>query len=138
MVPSKVDATLAPRGHAAMTLIKLVSQDEAASWDRKAKGYNQRKHAYAEAMIAEAEKVIPNLSKHIMYRQEASPRTFERYAWTTDGSIYGSTWDSHHPPLKSPVPNLYLAGASVFPGPGVEAVVISGVLAANEIFSKQR
>ena len=137
MVPSKVDATLAPRGHAAMTLIKLVSQDEAVSWDRKAKGYNQRKHAFAEAMISEAEKVIPNLSRHIVYRQEASPRTFERYAWTTDGSIYGSTWDSHHPPLKSPVPNLYLAGASVFPGPGVEAVVISGVLAANEIFSKQ-
>jgi phytoene dehydrogenase-like protein len=137
MIPSKVDPTLAPRGHAAMTLIKLIPQDEAASWDRKTKGYNQRKHAYAEAMIAEAEKVIPNLSKHIVYRQDASPRTFERYAWTTDGSIYGSTWDSHHPPLKSPVPNLYLAGASVFPGPGVEAVVISGVLAANEIFSKQ-
>ena len=137
MIPSKADPTLAPLGHAAMTLIKLIPQDEAASWDRKAKGYNQRKHAYADAMIAEAEKVIPNLSRHIVYRQAASQRTFERYAWTTDGSIYGSTWDSHHPPLKSPVPNLYLAGAGVFPGPGVEAVVISGVLAANEIFSKQ-
>lgn len=137
MIPSKADPTLAPRGHSAMTLIKLIPQGEAASWDRKAKGYNQRKHAFADAMIAEAEKVIPNLSRHIVYRQEASPRTFERYAWTTDGSIYGSSWDSHQPPLKSPVPNLYLAGAGVFPGPGVEAVVISGALAADEIFSKQ-
>jgi all-trans-retinol 13,14-reductase len=137
MNPSKVDPTLAPQGHAAMTLIKLIPQDEAASWDRKAKGYCQRKHTYADAMVAEAEKVIPNLGKHIIYRQEASPRTFERYTWATAGSIYGATWDSHRPPLKSPVPNLYLVGAGVFPGPGVEAVVISGTLAADEIFSKQ-
>jgi all-trans-retinol 13,14-reductase len=137
MIPSQADPTLAPCGHTAMTLIKLIPQDEAAGWDRKLKGYNQRKHSYADGMIAEAEKVIPDLSRHIVYRQEASPRTFERYAWTTGGSIYGTTWSSGHPPLKSPVPNLYLAGSSVFPGPGVEAVVISGALAANEIFSKQ-
>ncbi len=136
MIPSKVDPTLAPRGHAAVTLIKLISQNEAAGWDRKAKGYNQRKRAYADEMIAAAEKAIPDLSRHIVYRQEASPRTFERYAWTTAGSIYGPAWDSHHPPLKSPVPNLYLAGSSVFPGPGVEAVVISGALAADAIYNK--
>ena len=138
MIPSKADASLAPRGGASMTLIKLVPQDETAGWDRKAKGYNERKHLYADGMIAEVEKVIPGLSKHIVYRQESSPRTFERYAWTTSGSIYGSSWDSPHPPIKSPVPNLYLAGSGVFPGPGVEAVVISGALAASEIYSKDK
>lgn len=135
MVPSKVDDSLAPKGHASVTLIKLIPQCEAAGWDRKAKGYSARKRAYADEMIVRAEKLIPNLSEHIVYRQEASPPTFERYAWTDRGSIYGPTWDSPHPPLKSPVPGLYLAGSGVFPGPGIEAVVISGTLAADAIYS---
>lgn len=135
MVPSKVDDSLAPEGHASITLIRLIPQRKAADWDRSAKGYPARKRAYADEMIAQAEKLIPGLNEHIVYRQEASPRTFERYAWTTAGSIYGPTWDSSRPPLKSPVPGLYLAGSGVFPGPGIEAVVISGVLAAGAIFS---
>jgi phytoene dehydrogenase-like protein/intracellular septation protein A len=134
MIPSKVDPSLAPEGHSAITLITLIPQKEAANWDRKAKGYTKRKRAFGDELIARAEKVIPGLSQHIVYRQEASPRTFERYAWTTAGSIYGPTWDSFRPPLKSPIPGLYLAGAGVFPGPGIEAVVISGVLAADTIF----
>lgn len=138
MVPSRVDNTLAPSGHAALTLIKLLPQAEAATWERTATGYNARKRAYADAMIAEAETLIPGLRDHIVYRQEASPRTFERYAWTTAGSIYGPTWDSPHPPLKSPVPGLYLTGAGVFPGPGIEAVAISGTLAADAIYPDPR
>jgi hypothetical protein len=35
--------------------------------------------------------------------------------------------------VKSPVEGLALAGSGVFPGAGVEAVVISGTLAADAI-----
>ena len=136
MIPSLVDDSLAPAGHSSITLISLMPQEEAASWDRTAKGYAQRKRAYADQLIAQAEEVIPGLSAHITYRQEASPRTFERYAWTTGGSIYGPSWNSLRPPLKSPVPGLYLAGSGVFPGPGIEAVVISGVMAADAIWPR--
>ena len=87
-----------------------------------------------DELIARAEKIIPGLSEHIVYRQDASPRTFERYAWTSDGSIYGPSWDSFRPHLKTPIPNLYLTGAGVWPGPGIEAVVISGLAAANAIY----
>ncbi len=134
MIPSKADPSLAPRGHAAITLITLIPQSETASWQRKTKGYQARKRAFGDALIARAEKLIPGLSQHIIYRQEGSPRTFERYAWTTDGSIYGPALDAWRPPMKSPIPGLYLAGSGVFPGPGIEAVVISGVLAADTIY----
>ncbi len=134
IIPSKADPSLAPDGHAAITLIHLIPQEEAATWDRKAKGYTRRKRAYGDELIARAEKVIPGLSQHIVYRQEGSPRTFERYAWTTAGAIYGVNWDSPKPPMKTPIPRLYLAGAGVFPGPGVEAVVISGVMVADKIY----
>jgi len=135
MLPSKVDDSLAPPGHAALTLIKLSPQAEAIRWDRKASDYKTRKKAYADELITQAEKLIPDLREHIIYQQAATPPTFERYAWTDAGSIYGPTWDSSRPPLKSPIPGLYLAGSGVFPGPGIEAVVISGTLAADAIYA---
>ena len=69
-----------------------------------------------------------------MCRSVGIPARTVTNAWTTGGSIYGPTWDSFRPPLKSPIANLYLAGSGVWPGPGIEAVVISGVLAADAIF----
>lgn len=134
MIPSRADPSLAPDGCSAMTLINLISQDEAVTWDRKAGGYNQRKHVLGDTLIDRAEKVIPDLRRHIIYRQEGAPPTFARYAWTTGGAIYGPKWAASRPPIKSPVPGLYLAGAGVFPGPGVEAVVISGTLTADTVY----
>jgi phytoene dehydrogenase-like protein/uncharacterized membrane protein len=134
MIPSKADPSLAPPGHAAMTLLRLVPQREVASWDREAPNYAQRKRELGDELIARAERVIPKLREHIVYRQEGAPTTFARFAWTTGGSIYGPVRNSNRPTAKSPLPGLYLAGSGVFPGAGIEAVVISGTLAADAIY----
>ncbi|HZN94017.1 MAG TPA: FAD-dependent oxidoreductase, partial [Myxococcales bacterium] len=63
----------------------------------------------------------------------ASPATFARYAWTSDGAIYGLEVQGWRPPARLPVSGAYLAGAGVFPGPGVESAVLSGALAAAAI-----
>ena len=89
MIPSNVDATLAPLGHASVSLLKLLPQSDFASWDRKSPTYLERKRKVADEMIASAAEVIPGLQQHITYRQEGTPATFARYAWTTNGSIYG-------------------------------------------------
>ncbi len=132
MIPSRVDPGLAPPGHAAVTLLTLVPRDDAGSWDRSAPEYRERKRAFGDRLLALAERAILGLAEHIVFREEASPATFARYAWTTGGAIYGPAgpW---RPPAKSPVPGLYLAGAGVFPGSGIEAVVISGTLAADAV-----
>jgi phytoene dehydrogenase-like protein/intracellular septation protein A len=136
MVPSKVDASLAPAGHASVTLLKLLPETEFAQWDRKAAGYSQRKHQFAERMIASAEEIIPGLRQHITYRQEGSPATFARYAWTTHGSIYGPATGQKRLTIKTPIRNLYVTGAGVMGG-GVEAAVIAGIHAANEIYKER-
>jgi phytoene dehydrogenase-like protein len=64
-------------------------------------------------------RAIPDLARHIVYRQEGSPATFARYAWTTGGAIYGLAAGAWRPPAKSPVEGLVLAGAGAFPGAGV-------------------
>lgn len=131
-IPSRVDPSLAPAGHASITLIALVPAAEALTWDRKAPGYGDRKRARGDQLVRMAERALPGLSAHIVYRQDGTPATFARYAWTTGGSIYGPAV-GQWAPAKSPVEGLVLAGAGVFPGAGVEAVVISGTLAADAL-----
>ncbi len=82
-------------------------------------------------MIAAAEQIIPDLGKHIVFREDASPATFERYVWSDGGCIYGPALAADLPPAKTPVRGLVLAGSGTFPGAGVEAVMISGTIAAD-------
>ena len=133
MIPSLADPSLAPAGHSSVTLIKLIQQPQATEWDRRAPDYLQRKRAYGDQMLASAEQVIPGLREHIVYRQDATPATFSRYTGATDGSIYGFSNPSMlGATVKTPVERLYMTGSGVA-GPGVEAVVISGMKVANEI-----
>jgi all-trans-retinol 13,14-reductase len=37
------------------------------------------------------------------------------------------------PYFKTPIKGLYLASASTFPGGGIEGVIISGMICANDI-----
>jgi phytoene dehydrogenase-like protein len=131
--PSLADPSLAPAGHASMTLVSLVPAREAATWDRRAPGYARRKRAAGDALVDLAERVVPGLRERIVYRQDASPPTFARYAWTTGGAIYGARSGAWRPAARSPIEGLVLAGAGVFPGAGVEAAVISGTLAADAL-----
>jgi len=132
-IPSKVDPSLAPPGHASVTLLTLIPSTEAATWDRKTPGYAARRRAMGDRILRLAECVLPGLTARIVYRQDGSPATFARYAWTTRGAIYGPAVGQWRPPARSPVESLVVAGAGVFPGAGVEAVVISGTLAADAL-----
>ena len=134
-VPSVHDRSLAPAGHAAVTLLRLAPAD--AGWNRADPAYKARKRAEGDAMVAVAARLIPDLERHITTRQEASAATFTRYAHTSAGSIYGIAPDQQRLTRRSPIPGLCLTGAGVFPGPGVEACVISGRLAAEALLGKE-
>ncbi len=133
MIPSNVDSTLAPTGHASVTLLKLLPEADFATWDRKSPDYTKRKRAYADEMIASAAEIIPGLQQHITYRQEGTPATFARYANTTNGSIYGPAAGQKRLTIKTPIKNLYVTGSGVMGG-GIEAAAIAGIHAANEIY----
>jgi phytoene dehydrogenase-like protein len=133
MIPSNVDSSLAPTGHATVTLLRLLPEKDSAKWDRKSPGYAERKRVYADEMIASAAEIIPGLQQHITYRQEGTPATFARFAWTTNGSIYGPAAGQKRLTIKTPIKNLYVAGSGVMGG-GVEAAAIAGIHAANEIY----
>jgi phytoene dehydrogenase-like protein len=128
--PSKVDSTLAPPGHSAIELMRLVPADTTGDWDRKSPAYRLRKRKACDALIDAAAEALPGLRDHIVYRQDGTPATVERYAWTTGGSIYGPKLGSGLD-AKTAIAGLVLAGSGVFPGAGVEAAAISGMIAAD-------
>ncbi|WP_316207139.1 MULTISPECIES: NAD(P)/FAD-dependent oxidoreductase [unclassified Bradyrhizobium] len=144
-VMSKLDPSAAPEGHATMTLISLMSNQEAETWFpvqggddwkewRRSGDYAARKQALGDRMIAAAETVIPGLSQHIVYRTDASPVTYARYDWSSTGAIYGASGAGRLKGAKSPLRNLVIAGGGNA-GAGVEAVVISGAEAAEALVS---
>jgi phytoene dehydrogenase-like protein len=134
--PSAIDPTLAPPSCAAVTLLCLLSQEDSAEWfggDRG--GYAARKEAFTERLLAIVEDIAPGFAGSVVYRQTATPPTFARYLNTKAGNIYGGArrqWKPHNQPV---LPGLSLAGGGTLPGPGIEAVVLSGIAAANGIFA---
>jgi all-trans-retinol 13,14-reductase len=140
---SLIDPSAAPAGHSTLTLISLLPHAEARSWLpddtnpdseawRQSADYRERKRQFGDNMIAAAERVIPGLSAHIVYRDEASPVTFTRYDRSSAGSIYGIGREARLKGAKSPIPGLVVAGSATH-GPGVEAALISGAHAANAL-----
>ena len=75
------------------------------------------------------------MSKHIIVQDAATPKTFERYTSMPEGALYAfdQSIDTRRPYFKTPVKGLYLASASTFPGGGIEAVVISGMICAYDM-----
>jgi len=140
---SHADASAAPEGFGALALITLLPYEEARAWfadetahDDKAlrfsDGYEARKRALGDRMIAVAERALPGLSASIVYRADSSPVTFQRYDWSLAGAIYGVAKADRYQGVKSPVRNLWLAGAGNG-GPGVEAVMIAGAAVAEAL-----
>jgi phytoene dehydrogenase-like protein len=140
---SKLDPSAAPPNHSTLTLISLVPYETAREWFaaecrvdwkdwRRSAVYETRKEEFGDRMIAAAETIIPDLSRHIVYRTDASPVTYARYDWASSGTIYGISRQGRLKGSKSPIRNLVIAGGGNA-GAGVEAVVISGAEAAEAL-----
>jgi len=133
VINSNADPSLAPKGKTSVTILTGANYYDFP--EREVKEYLERKKECAEMLIKKVEKVIPNLSQHIIVQDAATPKTFERYTSMPEGAIYAfdQSIDTKRPYFKTPIKGLYLASASTFPGGGIEAVVMSGMICANDI-----
>jgi len=104
--------------------------------------YNREKTRFADRMISQVEKVLlPGLAKAIEVKEIGTPLTNLRYTGNYRGAIYGfdQTLDNsgaQRLPHKTPVKNLYLAGAWTSPGHGYGAVIPSGLQCFGEIMKE--
>lgn len=106
--------------------------------------WRERKKRLIEALIKKIEQVIPELSKHIIFKDAATPATLYRYTLNYRGAAYG--WESLPSQLaisefcqSTPIKNLYISShwSTVF-GYGIQGVSYLGLNAAKMILKRER
>jgi all-trans-retinol 13,14-reductase len=136
-----------PEGKNTINIITLQGYDpwkkyEADYFAGKKDAYRREKERMADVLIQKVEEtLLPGLRKAIEVREVATPLTNVRYTSNTRGAIYGwdQTLDNSEPrrlPHKTPIQNLYLAGAWTRPGGGYGAVIPSGLQCFAEIMEE--
>lgn len=143
----------APDGHSTLELMTLVPSDPAywrlaephGSWAdehySKDEGYRRIKQQLAERMIERTTELIPDLRAHIVWQEEATPITQERYTRSTAGTSYGidlavDQFGIHRPTASTEIAGLYLAGASTRWGHGILGSLSGGVGAASAVLGR--
>lgn len=136
VINSNADNSLAPKDKASITILTIANYYD---FPENKEEYSKKKKEMTEFLISKVENVIPQLNKHIIVKDAATPKTFESYTSMPEGALYSfeQSIDVKRPYFKTPIKGLYLASASTFPGGGIEAVVISGIICANDICNWQ-
>ena len=142
LVPSTVDASLAPAGkHVASLFCQHAnpSLPNEASWD-------DAKDEVADLMIETVDRHAPNFSRSVLARKVLSPLDLEREFGLIGGDIFHGVLSldqlfSARPVLghgnyRGPLDGLYMCGAGTHPGGGVSGV--PGHNAAREILRDAR
>lgn len=107
------------------------------------KYWDDIRHNLADNLIKTIElHTIPNLSKHIIYKETATPHTLYRYTLNYAGAAYG--WESTpnqlaHSDFRKPffIRNLYLVGHWTTHGLGIPGVMYSGYDTAKMLLRKK-
>jgi len=137
LIPSTVDATLAPPGrHVASLFCQHFSYElpDGKRWD-------DCKEAAADLVIDSVNRHAPNFKASVLGRKILSPLDLERDFGLTGGDIFHGalTLDQlysarpvlGHAAYRGPLTRLYMCGAGTHPGGGVSGV--PGMNAAREI-----
>ena len=137
LIPSVLDETLAPPGrHVASLFCQHVAPalPDGRSWD-------DSREAVADLMIETVEAYAPGFMASVIARKILTPLDLERDFGLVGGDIfhgclsldqlYSARPVIGHADYRSPVPGLYMCGASTHPGGGVSG--LPGRNAAREI-----
>lgn len=109
---------------------------------RKSAAYHEVKERFAASLIRETERVIPGLSKDIVFQEVSTPITMMRYTDASNGTSYGmslvpSQFLHRRPGAKTEIKGLFLCGASLRSGHGIFGAMTSGVEAAAMVVGKR-
>lgn len=136
-IPSLLDSTLAPPGKHVIHVYTPGNEPYELwqSMDRKSQEYAQQKQQRAEIMWQGLERIIPDVRSRCELTLVGTPLTHERFLHRHRGS-YGPAiraGEGLFPGPNTPLPGLLCCGDSTFPGIGLPAVAVSGMITANTL-----
>ncbi|MCD4742519.1 MAG: NAD(P)/FAD-dependent oxidoreductase [Desulfobacteraceae bacterium] len=149
VTPSVRDKSLAPEGKGTLMIHCPADIEYGDHWKIKTDGkrgedYNIFKEKFAEILISRvAERLAPNLQRHIEVKSIATPVTYERYSQNHHGSIMGikpnkANIKSGLANMKTPVKNLLIGGHCAEYSGGVPMAAKAGANAAAYILKKMK
>jgi len=135
LAPSRVNPSHAPEGKSTLCLSMKAPYHFSRGWDQK------MIDDLSQYLILKASVLVPDLNKRILVRAEATPKTIEKWTGNFQGAAYGWAQIPGQSGIlrlqrATPIPNLFLTGHWTSPGGGIAAVVASGELTAEAIWSK--
>jgi prolycopene isomerase len=135
LAPSRVNPSHASEGKSTLCLSIKAPYHFCGGWDQTTLD------ELSESLITRASALIPSLKKKILVKAEATPKTIERWTGNLLGAAYGwaqipSQSGIYRLQRTTPISNLFLTGHWTSPGGGIAAVVASGELTAEAIWSK--
>lgn len=143
-IPTLRDQGLAPPGHHIVDIIySPAPYGFNENWQSGSKEeYNKLKEEVSVNIIRSAELLIPDISKHIVFKDISTPLTYERYTSAFQGGWYDIACFPKQSllrrlPPKTPVKNLLLTGAKTFPGPGIFGAAHAGLYTADLLLDKR-
>lgn len=152
LAPSQRDKSLAPEGCGTLTLFMpaLMGQHDEWCTEKDDEGnyvrgiaYKQNKVKLAEAVMDRvAREVAPELRKHILFYDVATPVTHWRYTGNKGGTMMGArpgkkNMQSKVAHYRTPIKNLLLGGHWAELGGGVPIATKAGANAALLIFKEE-
>jgi phytoene dehydrogenase-like protein len=134
---SNIDKEACSKGKSTATIIMLSGYDHWAAMSKNEYLYNKEKAA--EALIARAARIIPELGNNIAVKTVSTPLTFERYTGNSKGALYGYIATAEgkdgievRPNELKDIRNLYFASAWARQGSGV----MKALRSAEDVYRK--
>ncbi len=136
-IPSLLDPSLAPPGKHTIH-VYTPGNEPYELWqgmDRRSEEYARQKQGRAEVMWQALERIIPDVRSRCEVTLVGTPLTHERFLRRYRGS-YGPAiraGEGFFPGSGTPLAGLLCCGDSTFPGIGLPAVAVSGMVVANTL-----
>ena len=133
----------APQGRHNVGIISMVDYDSFKKWAgrppmKRGEDYEAFKDRIGNSTVKAAEKLVPNLSRHLDHVEYATPLSNEYWVNAVRGGIYGpehtpdQVGSGRFDSFTAGIEGLFLVGAGTL-GAGVLTCVASGVLAGGKV-----
>jgi phytoene dehydrogenase-like protein len=142
---------IAPKGSSSLEIMTLVPADysfwgitegpAAGEKYHRNPAYQAMKQRLTDILVEGAERVIPGISEHIVWKEAATPISQEHFTFSTGGTSYGidlaiDQFGPSRPSPKTEIDGLFLAGASTVFAHGIAGVMRGGVGCAGAILGR--
>ena len=152
-VPCLLQPDLAPEGKSGIILSALTTWHYADHWGTEdgqpTEQYEALRTMFAGQMVASLERFIPALADRIELRFTSTPYSLHARTLNDKGAIVGWSYDTSRTwhrgsilqiakSVRTPIPNLLMAGHWAFSPGGSPVAVLTGKLAANSILKSRQ